>query len=257
MHMQKSPNAYRVSSLSTNFKSFSSSTTPYLKFWYRQSVFSRLFRRAIGDDSVTPLDGDETACCYCIWSSAAKGRLELQSFLDFFATHVGMLAVFEEARALVFAEELDDGRRIGRVVRWPSLKGLKGRLDTRLSEEHRGVFAVFIEIGIEDALIHHVALPLDGEDQPPQVVCLEYSERGRIICDCFLDDFGMVVYVLFPSGDDFCNDGEAVARRSLGKDRTVPALLNLVREKPPLGIAIAALSSNPALLRVLQLLVSP
>ena len=126
-------------------------------------------------------------------------RLELERFLDFFATHVGMLAVFEEAWPLVFAEKLDYGRRIGRVVRWPSFEGLKGRLDARLSEEDRGIFAVFIEIGIEDALVHHVALPLNGEDHPPQVVCLEYSERGRIICDCFLYDLGMVVYVLFPS----------------------------------------------------------
>ena len=104
-----------------------------------------------------------------------------------------MLAVFEEARTLVVAEKLDDGRRIGRVVRRPSLEGLKGRLDARLPEEERGIFAVFIEIGIEDALVHHVALPLDGEDHPPQVVCLEYSEHGRIICDCFLHDLGMVV----------------------------------------------------------------
>ena len=96
-----------------------------------------------------------------------EGRLELERFLDFFATHVGMLAVFEEAWPLVFAEKLDYGRRVGRVVRRPSLEGLKGRLNARLPEEDRGIFAVFIEIGIEDALVHHVALPLNGEDHPP------------------------------------------------------------------------------------------
>jgi hypothetical protein len=40
--------------------------------------------------------------------------------------------------------------------------------------------------------------------------------------------------MFFHSGDDFCNDGEAVARRSHAKDRTVSALLNPVLKKSPL-----------------------
>ena len=146
-----------------------------------------------------------------------------------------MLAVFEEARPLVVAEKLDYGRRIGRVVCGPPFEGLKGRLDARLPEEVRGILAVFIEIGIEDGLVHQVVLPVNGEDQPPQVVCLEDRERGRIICDCFLYDFGVVVDVLFPSRDDLRNTAEAVARWSLGEDRTVSALLNLLREKASRG----------------------
>src|SRR3954468_1520705 len=69
-------------------------------------------------------------------------RLDRERLLDFFARHVGVLAVFEEARALVLAEESDDRRRIRRVVRRPTLQGFKGRLDARLSEEERGVFAI-------------------------------------------------------------------------------------------------------------------
>src|SRR5439155_20879910 len=38
----------------------------------------------------------------------------------------------------------------------------------------------------------------------------------------------------FPDGNDLRDDGEAVACRSLGKDRAVPALLQLVLEKSPL-----------------------
>ena len=34
----------------------------------------------------------------------AKGCLQLKSLLDFLATHIGMLAVFEEAWTLVFAK---------------------------------------------------------------------------------------------------------------------------------------------------------
>ena|SRR6476646_8638235 len=123
----------------------------------------------------------------------AKGCLELKSLLDFSATHIGMLAVFEEARTLVFAEKLDDGRRICRVVRRPPFEGLKGRVDARFPEEKRGIFAVFIEIGIEDALVHHVALTLDGEDHPSQIMRFEYGEGGGIVCYCFLYDLGMVV----------------------------------------------------------------
>src|SRR5205809_588258 len=146
-----------------------------------------------------------------------------------------MLAVFEEARPLVLVEKLDYGRRIGRVVRRPPFESLKGGLDARLPEEERRIFAVFIEIGIEDTLVHHVALTLDGEDHPSQIMRFEYGEGGGIVCDCFLYDLGMVVYVLFPSRDDLCDDAEAVASWSLGKDRTVSALLNLVLEKSPLG----------------------
>ena len=56
-----------------------------------------------------------------------------------------------------------------------------------------------------------------------------------IVCDCFLYDLGMVVYVLFPSRDDLRDDAEAVAGRSLGKDRTVSALLNFILEEAPFG----------------------
>ena len=50
---------------------------------------------------------------HCIWSSMFENAaLSLQGLLDFVATHVGMLAVFEKAWTLVVAEELDEGRRI-------------------------------------------------------------------------------------------------------------------------------------------------
>ena len=43
-----------------------------------------------------------------------KAALSLRAFLISSATHIGILAVFEKARALVFAKKLDDGRRICR-----------------------------------------------------------------------------------------------------------------------------------------------
>ena len=67
---------------------------------------------------------------------------------------------------------------------------------------------------------------------------LSVARAGGIVFDCFLYDLGMVVYVLFPSRHDLCDDCEAVAGWSLGKDRTVSSLLNC-RNIPPSGIAIA------------------
>lgn len=104
-----------------------------------------------------------------------------------------MFTVFEEAWEVVFAKELHDGRRIGRVVRRPPFEGLKGRNDAGLPEEERGIFAVFIEIGIEDALVHHVAFTLDAEDHPSQIMRFEYGEGSRIVRNCFLYYLGMIV----------------------------------------------------------------
>ena len=104
----------------------------------------------------------------------------------------------------------------------------------------RGVFAIFVEIGVEDALIHQVLLSFDGEDHPPQVVRLEYPEHGRIIRDRSLHDLGVFVQVLFPSRFDLCDDGEAVTRRCLRIDRPYLPCSTLSSKNPPSGIAMAA-----------------
>ena len=43
-------------------------------------------------------------------------RLEFEALFDFLVGYVRMLAVFQEARPLVFADELNDRRGISRVV---------------------------------------------------------------------------------------------------------------------------------------------
>ena len=42
-----------------------------------------------------------------------EGGLELQRLLDLVGTHIGIFPVFEEARALVLADELDEFLRLG------------------------------------------------------------------------------------------------------------------------------------------------
>src|SRR5215831_16797673 len=102
-----------------------------------------------------------------------------------------MFTVFEEARPVVLTEKLHDGRGIGRVICWPALESFERRLDAGLPEEGRGVFAVFVEVSVEYALIHHVTLAVDLEDDPSQVMGLEDSECVGTICDGLLDDLSV------------------------------------------------------------------
>jgi hypothetical protein len=55
------------------------------------------------------------------------------------------------------------------------------------------------------------------------------ERRGRVCAmRIFVEDF-------FTAGDDLGENGEAVTSRGLGEDWTVPALFDLVLEKPALG----------------------
>src|SRR5262245_11730148 len=113
-----------------------------------------------------------------------------------------MLTVFEKTRPVVCAEELDDRLGIRRIVLRPALESLKGRLDARLAEYEGSIFAVLVEVRIENALIHHVFLTIDLKDQPSQVMRLKHLEKVGVGCDSFLDNFGVVVEVFFPSRND-------------------------------------------------------
>ena len=93
-------------------------------------------------------------------------------------------------------------------------------------EDDNRILGVFVEIGVEDALIHEVGLPLMSKEDPAQVMQLEHGEAVRLIGHGFLDVLGVLVEDRLPSGDDLRDDREAVASRSFGKDRAVPTLLN-------------------------------
>src|SRR5258705_6641052 len=151
-----------------------------------------------------------------------------------------MLTVFEEARAVVVAEELDAGCWILPPVRWPAFEVLKNRRDACAVEKGHGILRVFVEIGIEDALIHHVGLSLDGDEHPFQVVRFEHCNNVRLVSDCLLHDLGMAVEGLLLSRDDLRDDREAIARGSLWEDRAVPAVFHVSLKYPSLGIAMAA-----------------
>src|SRR3954454_16383108 len=161
-----------------------------------------------------------------------KVRLDLERFLDFVGAHVGILAVFQEAWALVLANELDEGRSIRLPVRRKALEVLEDGVDAVLRKERHSILGVFVKIGVEDALIHEIGLPFDREENPAQVVQLKHGEAVRLLRYGLLDVSGVLVEYIFPARDDLGDDGEAIARGTLGKDLAVSALLHLVFEDP-------------------------
>src|SRR5262249_11362105 len=106
-------------------------------------------------------------------------------------------------------------------------EGLKGRLDAGLAEYDGSIFVVLVEVGVENALIHHVFLTIDLKDRPSQVMRLKHLEEVRVLCDSFLDNFGVVVEVLFHTRNDFRDDAETVTGWSLRVDGTIFALRQL------------------------------
>src|SRR5580704_17461571 len=63
-----------------------------------------------------------------------EGLFELEGFLDFISTDIGIFPVFQEARTMVVPHELDEpfGSRL--PVFWKAFEVFKGRADTALVE---------------------------------------------------------------------------------------------------------------------------
>src|SRR5438874_12139542 len=107
---------------------------------------------------------------------AGESRLQPQGLLDLVGTHIGVLAVFQEARALVVAHELDERSGVRLPVLREPFEVLKDRLEASLREDAYGFFGVLIEFGVEDAMVHEVGVLADVEEDPSQVVQLQHSE---------------------------------------------------------------------------------
>ena len=86
---------------------------------------------------------------------------------------------------------------------------------------------IFIEVGIEYPLVHEIRVAADVEEDPSQVVELEWGENKRIASDSALYFFPVRPdYVLAPRFD-LGNDREAVVGRGLRKDRAITSLFRL------------------------------
>src|SRR4029077_704535 len=58
-----------------------------------------------------------------------KRRLELECLLDLVCAYVGVLAVFQETRAMMLADKLDERRRVGLPVRRKSFEVFKDSIE--------------------------------------------------------------------------------------------------------------------------------
>src|SRR5262245_54861902 len=106
----------------------------------------------------------------------AERILERERLLDLVGAHIGVLAVLEEARALMLPHELDEGRRVRLPVLGEALEVLEDRVDPRRRKNRDGVFGVLVEVRVEDALVHEVGVLADVEEHPTQIVQLEGGE---------------------------------------------------------------------------------
>src|SRR5207247_9515553 len=124
---------------------------------------------------------------------------ESERLFDFPGRHVRILPVLEGARALMFADELDEGRRVRFPIRRESFELLEDRVDARGFEQFDRVLGVLVEIRIENALIHEVLVGADIEQYPPEVMQLEWGQPQRIGLDGLLNPR--------PVGTDFIQIG--------------------------------------------------
>src|SRR5437762_3604512 len=156
-----------------------------------------------------------------------ESRLELERFLDLVGAYVRVFAVFEEARALVLTEERDDCRHVRLPVLRPSFEVYENRGDAGLDEESHGILEVFVEIGVEDALILEVQPLADVEQHPAQVVEPQWRQDVGVALHRLLNILSVLAHRLLPPRLDLRNDREAMARRGLGEDGAVPSLFEL------------------------------
>src|ERR1700730_6676191 len=161
--------------------------------------------------------------------------LELQGLLDLVRTHERIFAIFKEARAMMVTDELDECLGVRFPIFRKALQIFENGIETRFRKDVNCILGIFVEVGVENAHVLEVGFPIDVEKIPSEVMQLEHGEDIRLTSHGFLDVLGVLIEDRLSSGDDLRDDGEAVASRSLGKDRAVSALLNFVLEEAPFG----------------------
>ena len=85
------------------------------------------------------------------------------------------------------AEELDHRREIGPPIVGPPFQVNEDGGDAGLDEKRDGILQIFVEIRIENALVHEVGVALDREEHPAQVVQLEHRECVGLAGNGFFD----------------------------------------------------------------------
>src|SRR5690349_4007767 len=164
-----------------------------------------------------------------------EGCLELQGLLDLVRTHEGIFAIFKEARAMMVTDELDECLGVRFPIVRKALQIFENGVETGCRKDANCILGIFVEVGVENSHVLEIGFPIDVEKVPSEVMQLEHGEDVRLTSHSLLDVLGILIEDWLSSGDDLRDDGEAVASRSLGKDRAVSALFNFILEEAPSG----------------------
>src|SRR3982751_1195065 len=157
-------------------------------------------------------------------ANVRKGRLKLQGLLDLVRAKERILALFDEAGALVVLKKPDEGRCVRPPVRGETFKILEDRGPARRGEDCHGVFGVFVESRVEDAHILKIDVTFDLEEIPAQIAQLQRGQQIRRPGDAIGEIFPIRVEVLLAARYDLRDDREAVTCRCLWINRPVPTL---------------------------------
>src|SRR3954452_6208278 len=191
-------------------------------------------------------------CSLHVIEHRREGLFECERLLDFPSRHVRLPAVREEARALVCADELDEGLRLRLPIRREPFKLLEDGVDARRLEQLDGILGVLVEIRIEDALIYEVRIGADLEQYPPEVMQLEWRERMRMRLDGLLDPRAVGADFILGARLDLGADREAMTGRRSRIRRAVPSLqrgeVALLRNRQSLWVAPVVVGCHRALL---------
>src|SRR6266536_6257898 len=120
---------------------------------------------------------------------------------------------------MMVTDELDECRGVRFPIFWKALQIFENGVETGCRKDGNRILGIFVEVGVENAHVLEIGFPIDIEKVPSEVMQLEHGEEVRLTSHGLLDVLGILIENRLPSGDDFRDDGEAVASRSLGKDR--------------------------------------
>jgi hypothetical protein len=113
----------------------------------------------------------------------------------------------------MFAHKFDEGRGVRLPIRRETLKIFEDCIDTGLFKESDCILGIFIKVSIEYALVHEICIAADVEEDPSQVVKLEWGENKRIASNSALYFFAVRPDYVFASRFDLRDDRESVIGR--------------------------------------------
>src|ERR1700722_238152 len=128
---------------------------------------------------------------------------------------------------LMFAYEFNECRSVRLPIHREAIEVFEDCIDAGLFKESDCVFGVFIEVSIEYPLVHEIRVATDVEEDPSQVVKLEWGENKRIASYSVLYFFPVRTDYFLAPRFDLCDDREAIIGRGLRKNCTVTPLLKL------------------------------